>query len=1306
MMKMEKMISKTVFGFACLALLGTSGLFAKENIGQKRASEKGLRTTANCAPASSSVELDINNVRALIHNGGDFWWDLVGSPRYEVPKLPRTQAASARHSSFAGSLWIGGVDESGQLRVAAQTYRQSGSDFWPGPLTSGGATVDDVTCAAWDKHFLITKEEISSFRAAYLDAVTNGGSVNLDLYPAVKTWPAFGFDSDGNRLSLAPFVDVDGNDQEYNPGGGDFPDISPTAGGGSPDQAIWWVLNDKGDVHTETGGEAIGLEIQMLAFAFSTTDQVNDMTFYKYKVTNKSTLRLNDTYMGQWVDSDVGNYSDDYVGCDTTRGLGFAYNGDANDETAAGYGLNPPCFGLDFFQGPIGDLGTRLDMGTFVYYENDWSLRGNPEVATHFYGYLRGYWKDGSHMVDNGQNGYPGTAAGPETNYMYSGDGGWCGGGGSGWTEVSAGNQPFDRRFLQSAGPFTLQPGAVNNIVVGAVWARGYYNDQLGSVCEVLTADDIAQSLFDNNFRLLDGPDAPELAIEEYDQELLVKWDYSDPLVFNNYHESYLQADPNLKAQGLADSLFAFEGYVVYQLINAGVSANDIFDTDKARIVAQCDLDNGISTIVNRTSTTVSGLSTPVIVDVVMVQGSDDGIFHSVRVTEDLFATGSDRRLKNYTNYYFGALAYAYNATPSGGRMFVQGNRFFKNTTAVPHKIDFEGFGTVVNSEYSTSMEITQTAGVCNGGNFVEINEATVNAILANDSVSDITYTAGHAPVTVKVVNPKEVKAGNYRLEVVGKEFLGEVDTIRMDTVALLDSTFAEWSLYEGNNLIFQSTYIQRSQTGALGNAITNRPEPLSGIERLIPEHGISISVRDVVEAGDTLIDGVIGATMTFDDPLQSWLYGVPDQDGFSTWDWIESGTEDTDRGTSGNAFKTNRVYDKEERFEAMINGMWAPFCLAREFSNDDVNGDVRPGVDVRATNSGFGVSAATVTNLSQLPDVDVVFTSDVSKWSKCVVVETSPGKAIGSGAWPMAARWDYPIVTAGDTSKNLNADLVTEQGKGWFPGYAIDVNTGRRLNIFFGESSWDRENFGNDMVWNPTSDFGPSGNNVGGRHFVYVTRQTYDECNYIYGFLSNGTLPTAGGTGSLLYLDQNDPTTDMREAYKQVAWVGCPMLYPGFDFKDPRQIPTTARIKLRVNQPIRSRGGSTDYPIFTFNTSDLAAEANVEDVAINSLLNNVRVVPNPYYAFSKYERSQLQTIVKITNLPRQCRIKIYNLSGTLIRTYIKDSDEPSQTWDLKNAAGTPVASGAYIIHVDAGNLGETVVKFFAVMPEIDLNAF
>ena len=89
--------------------------FAKENGSGKKPQKVEARTADACVPATSSVQLDINNVRTLLHNGGDMWWDLVGNPRYEVPK------GSNRHSSFAASLWIGGFDQSGQLRVAAQT---------------------------------------------------------------------------------------------------------------------------------------------------------------------------------------------------------------------------------------------------------------------------------------------------------------------------------------------------------------------------------------------------------------------------------------------------------------------------------------------------------------------------------------------------------------------------------------------------------------------------------------------------------------------------------------------------------------------------------------------------------------------------------------------------------------------------------------------------------------------------------------------------------------------------------------------------------------------------------------------------------------------------------------------------------------------------------------------------------------------------------------------------------------------------------------------------------------------------------
>ena len=78
------------------------------------------------------------------------------------------------------------------------------------------------------------------------------------------------------------------------------------------------------------------------------------MTFYNYKIINRSTLPLSDVYFGQWVDPDLGYYLDDYVGCDVSLGLGICYNGDAEDEEAQGYGFNPPAIGVDFFQGTTG----------------------------------------------------------------------------------------------------------------------------------------------------------------------------------------------------------------------------------------------------------------------------------------------------------------------------------------------------------------------------------------------------------------------------------------------------------------------------------------------------------------------------------------------------------------------------------------------------------------------------------------------------------------------------------------------------------------------------------------------------------------------------------------------------------------------------------------------------------------------------------------------------------------------------------------------------------------------------------------
>ena len=99
--------------------------------------------------------------------------------RYEVPK------DGNKHSMFAGALWIGGVDDGGQLKVAAMTYRQSGNDFWPGPLVqaSSGAYTLAENCSEWDQHFKLERSDVEEFVARINDD-------SYDPPQSIKDWPA------------------------------------------------------------------------------------------------------------------------------------------------------------------------------------------------------------------------------------------------------------------------------------------------------------------------------------------------------------------------------------------------------------------------------------------------------------------------------------------------------------------------------------------------------------------------------------------------------------------------------------------------------------------------------------------------------------------------------------------------------------------------------------------------------------------------------------------------------------------------------------------------------------------------------------------------------------------------------------------------------------------------------------------------------------------------------------------------------------------------------------------------------------
>jgi len=85
--------------------------------------------------------------------------------------------------------------------------------------------------------------------------------------------------------------------------------------------------------------------------------------------------------------------------------------------------------------------------------------------------------------------------------------------------------------------------------------------------------------------------------------------------------------------------------------------------------------------------------------------------------------------------------------------------------------------------------------------------------------------------------------------------------------------------------------------------------------------------------------------------------------------------------------------------------------------------------------------------------------------------------------------------------------------------------------------------------------------------------------------------------------------------------------------------------------------------------------------------LLTVSVVPNPFRESERWDLPDGDE-VHFVNLPSQAKIRIYTVSGDLVRELIhNDAVRDFERWDLKNANGQDVSSGIYMYRVEAGTL-------------------
>lgn len=417
------------------------------------------------------VSMNANNISTCVWNTGVFNQDLrtTNTPGFEWPK------GSGKFAIWSTGLSIGTYINN-ELRLATIS---SNGEYAPG-YTSNGIFYTN-----------------NNFKLCKVKRGDN--SINNPDYANWSFMVPYG----------APYNDVNNN--------GTYEPLIDTPGVKNAEQTIFICLTDAdASNHSSSEGFSGGTlpvfsEMHFTMWAY-TASSLADVQYVKIEVVNKNNSPWDKTYFGLIVDPDLGDVSDDRVGCDTNRNLAYCYNGDNQDGTggARTYGANPPAVGFDILKGAVNkNTNTSLNMSSFNYYLRSGggqppSCEWPPNDPIHAYNYMSGLKRDGTSYIN------PLTMQ--TTKYNFPGDPET----GAGWTEykghiANCGGTltdsivPLNQRdvhFMQNSGAddLTILPGEKQTFIFAQMIARGTNN--LNSVTKLKQLDDVVQTFYDSNYTI------------------------------------------------------------------------------------------------------------------------------------------------------------------------------------------------------------------------------------------------------------------------------------------------------------------------------------------------------------------------------------------------------------------------------------------------------------------------------------------------------------------------------------------------------------------------------------------------------------------------------------------------------------------------------------------------------------------------------------------------------------------------------------------------------------------------------------
>jgi hypothetical protein len=417
----------------------------------------------------SATIMDINNITSWISEDG-FMPVMVAGGQWNG-SFPNGYAAGVIYQE--GIVW-GGLVNDGQappVRVGGNTNYSGTShltriyrvraDYSSADLTDDAANYFQVPNSS------VTAGEIDQLRAQYAKDWAE--------------WPA--------NIG-APYEDVN-HDGVYEPNA-DTPGIPGAS------QTIWLSYIDSSSMNAYAS-PPIGLKVNETLWAYAIANPLANAIFKKVDViyagtpNSASNSIIEDMYLVQWADPDIGQYNDDYAGCDTTLNLGYSYNSTFNDAIYSAIGSPPPAAGYVFLQGVSQFTGNEADsairnlqwvhgykpannrpLSTFIYLSNYGGLVDPaPQIyqgSLEWYSIMRGY-ESYPYPTENPYPTKDSSTIGGNGTYLLPGDPVT----GTGWIDGQI-EPAGDRRICNITGPFNLALNDTAEIVVALVGGSGSNN--------------------------------------------------------------------------------------------------------------------------------------------------------------------------------------------------------------------------------------------------------------------------------------------------------------------------------------------------------------------------------------------------------------------------------------------------------------------------------------------------------------------------------------------------------------------------------------------------------------------------------------------------------------------------------------------------------------------------------------------------------------------------------------------------------------------------------------------------------------